>query len=206
MTPFARHALSLTAIALASLSLTACGKKEAPPTAGNEVIITIGHAAPLTGPQAHLGKDNENGVRLAIDELNANPPVIGGKPVKFELLSEDDQADPRIATTVAQKFVDEKVHAIIGHLKAVIPYRHSDVVTWSATMHNCIQTYAKDMKAGRMFLVAFVDKDNEKKMIYNLSIEGNKVRELKADHNSEPKAADKQMIYAYLREHKLIVG
>ena len=99
MTPFARHALSLTAIALASLSLTACGKKEAPPTAGNEVIITIGHAAPLTGPQAHLGKDNENGAVMAIDELNSRGMSIDGKKVKFVLVSEDDQADPKSAAS-----------------------------------------------------------------------------------------------------------
>jgi branched-chain amino acid transport system substrate-binding protein len=78
----------------------------------------IGHAAPLTGPQAHLGKDNENGVRLAIDELNTQGLTIGGQKVKFELESEDDQADPRIATTVAQKFVDDKVNGVIGHLNS----------------------------------------------------------------------------------------
>ena len=110
---YTRHVFCL----MAALGLAACdeGSKTA---ASAELIVKVGHAAPMTGPQAHLGKDNENGVRLAIDELNANPPVIGGKPVKFELLSEDDQADPRIATTVAQKFVDEKVHAIIGHLNS----------------------------------------------------------------------------------------
>jgi branched-chain amino acid transport system substrate-binding protein len=80
--------------------------------------VTIAHAAPLTGPQAHLGKDNENGVRLAIDELNANPLVVQGKPVVFALDSQDDQADPRVATTIAQRFVDEQAVAVIGHLNS----------------------------------------------------------------------------------------
>lgn len=111
---YTRHLIGL----LAALTLAACGDDSAKSNTSAELIVKVGHAAPMTGPQAHLGKDNENGVRLAIDELNANPPVIGGKPVKFELLSEDDQADPRIATTVAQKFIDEKVHAIIGHLNS----------------------------------------------------------------------------------------
>ena len=71
------------------------------------LVVKIGHASPLTGPQAHLGKDNENGVRMAIEELNAKGVSIAGQKVQFELLSEDDQADPRIATTVAQKFVDD---------------------------------------------------------------------------------------------------
>lgn len=111
---YVRHVFRLMAV----LGLAACSDEGSKTAASAELIVKVGHAAPMTGPQAHLGKDNENGVRLAIDELNANPPVIGGKPVKFELLSEDDQADPRIATTVAQKFVDEKVHAIIGHLNS----------------------------------------------------------------------------------------
>lgn len=105
--------------------LAACGQKAEQTQSGtsgaigaNEVVVHIGHAAPLTGSQAHLGKDNENGVRLAIDELNAGNFQIGGKKARFELLSEDDQAQGRIATTVAQKFVDEKVNGIIGHLNS----------------------------------------------------------------------------------------
>lgn len=118
MTFASRHALSLTAIALATLGLVACGKKDAAPAAGNEIIINIGHAAPLTGPQAHLGKDNENGAVMAIDELNSRGLTIGGSKVKFVLISEDDQADPKTGTTVAQKFVDQKVNGVIGHLNS----------------------------------------------------------------------------------------
>lgn len=102
----------------AAIALTACGDGKSTADNAANWTVKIGHAAPLTGPQAHLGKDNENGVRLAIDELNAAPPTIAGKPVKFELISEDDQADPRQATTVAQKFVDDKVTAVIGHMNS----------------------------------------------------------------------------------------
>lgn len=119
----------LSLIASAVLALAACGQKpadsaqpaaEAKPAeaTSNEVVVKIGHAAPLTGNIAHLGKDNENGARLAIDEANAAGVEIGGKKVKFELLSEDDQADPKTATTVAQRFVDAKVAAVIGHLNS----------------------------------------------------------------------------------------
>src|SRR5512145_2634601 len=97
--------------ALAVLGLAGCGKKE-------EGAIKVGHAGPLTGSIAHLGKDNENGVRLALDEANAAGIEIGGKKVKFELLSEDDQADPKQGTIVAQKLVDAKVVGIIGHLNS----------------------------------------------------------------------------------------
>jgi len=81
-------------------------------------VIRIGQVSPLTGPQAHLGKDNDNGARLAIDEMNAKGLTIGGVKVKFELVSEDDQADPKTGTIVAQKLVDAKVAGVIGHLNS----------------------------------------------------------------------------------------
>jgi branched-chain amino acid transport system substrate-binding protein len=83
-----------------------------------EQVIKIGHVAPMSGAIAHLGKDNENGARMAIDELNAKGVTIGGKKVKFELLSEDDAADPKQATAAAQKLVDAKVNGVIGHLNS----------------------------------------------------------------------------------------
>lgn len=83
-----------------------------------EQIVKIGHVAPVSGPIAHLGKDNENGAKMAIDELNAKGVTIGGKKVKFELLLEDDAADPKQGTAVAQKLVDAKVNGVIGHLNS----------------------------------------------------------------------------------------
>jgi len=81
-------------------------------------VVKIGHVAPTSGAIAHLGKDNENGARLAIDELNAKGVKIGGKAVKLELLSEDDAADPKQGTAAAQKLVDSKVNGVIGHLNS----------------------------------------------------------------------------------------
>ncbi|RZI39964.1 branched-chain amino acid ABC transporter substrate-binding protein [Herbaspirillum sp. HC18] len=81
-----------------------------------EQIVKIGHVGPISGPIAHIGKDNENGARMAIDELNAKGVTIGGKKVKFELLAEDDAADPKQGTAAAQKLVDAKVNGIIGHV------------------------------------------------------------------------------------------
>lgn len=96
-------------------ALVGCGKKEG--EAGVEVV-RIGSVAPLTGPQAHLGKDNENGVRLAVEEINAQGLVLGGRPVRLELIGEDDAADPKTATIVAQKLADMGVNAVIGHLNS----------------------------------------------------------------------------------------
>lgn len=83
-------------------------------TAG-EVLLKIGLAAPMTGPISHLGKDIQSGARLALDRINAQQPVIGGEKVRFEMVVEDDQSDPRVATQVANRLVDQKVVAVIGH-------------------------------------------------------------------------------------------
>jgi branched-chain amino acid transport system substrate-binding protein len=83
-----------------------------------QTVIKIGHVGPLTGNLAHLGKDNENGARLAIEDLNEKKIKIGGQEVKFELLPEDDGADPKQGTAVAQKLVDAKVAGVIGHLNS----------------------------------------------------------------------------------------
>jgi branched-chain amino acid transport system substrate-binding protein len=79
------------------------------------LVVRIGLADALTGPLANFGKDDENGARMAIDELNKRGVTIGGKKARFELMAEDDASEPRIATAVAQKFVDARVNAVIGH-------------------------------------------------------------------------------------------
>ncbi|WP_404615758.1 branched-chain amino acid ABC transporter substrate-binding protein [Caballeronia udeis] len=80
-----------------------------------ETVVQIGLAAPMTGPYAGYGKDCANSAKLAIDEANAKKLSINGKPIKLELVSADDQGDPRIAVQVAQQFVDDHVVAVIGH-------------------------------------------------------------------------------------------
>lgn len=109
------------AIALAVL-VAGCGDKAQTETTDTKTLL-IGQASPLTGPQAHLGKDNENGVRLALEEINAAGLTLNGEKVVLALRSEDDAADPKTATTVAQKLADEGVAGVIGHLNsgATIP-------------------------------------------------------------------------------------
>lgn len=83
-----------------------------------DLVVRIGHVSPLSGPSAHMGKDTEEGARMAVDELNAKGVTIGGKKAKFELLAEDDAGEPKQATTVAQKLVDAKVNGVIGHMNS----------------------------------------------------------------------------------------
>ncbi len=110
--------------AVAALAVGGCGKKEEPkpaaqaPAAPAMLVVKLGHSAPLTGPQAHIGKDNENGARMAVEDTNAAGIKIGDRTLKIELLGEDDQADPKQGILVAQKLVDAKVNAVIGHLNS----------------------------------------------------------------------------------------
>ncbi|MFM0096110.1 branched-chain amino acid ABC transporter substrate-binding protein [Paraburkholderia nemoris] len=86
--------------------------------AAEPTVILIGHAAPLTGQLAHMGKDSENAARLAIDEINNQHPVIDGKAVRLQLDAQDDAADPRTGTQVAQKLVDDGVVAVVGDINS----------------------------------------------------------------------------------------
>ena len=128
--------LKWTAVALAALSVVACGKKEeaaapaaapaptaaapapAAPPAADTLVVKIGHVGPTSGAIAHLGKDNELGAKMAIEDLNAKQIKIGDKVAKFELVAEDDAGDPKQGTAVAQKLVDEKVNGVVGHLNS----------------------------------------------------------------------------------------
>jgi branched-chain amino acid transport system substrate-binding protein len=83
-----------------------------------EAVVKIGHVAPVSGAQAHYGRDNENGARLAIEDLNTQGVKIGGKKIKFELVAEDDAADPKQGTAAAQKLCDAKVNGVVGHLNS----------------------------------------------------------------------------------------
>lgn len=88
-----------------------------------DTVVKIGFAGPLTGPLAHIGKDEEYGTKLALEDINAKGLTLAGQKVRFELMSEDDQADPRQATVVAQRLVDAKVAGVVGHVTsgAAIP-------------------------------------------------------------------------------------
>src|SRR5258706_2665892 len=120
------------AVALA-LGVAACGPKEEEkkrtpaPGAPAGVTVKIAHAGPLTGWIAHLGKDDENGVALAVSQANDKKITIDGKPVTFQMMSEDDQADPKVGTTVAQKLVDSKVAEVIGHLNSGVTIPASEI-------------------------------------------------------------------------------
>jgi branched-chain amino acid transport system substrate-binding protein len=91
------------------------------------LTVKIGHVAPLTGPIAHLGKDNENGARLAVEDANAQKITIDGKLIQFELLGEDDQANSRTGALVARKLVNAHVAGVVGHLNSGVSISASSI-------------------------------------------------------------------------------
>ncbi len=116
-----------TACALAASALLASAAAQAQDTQ----VVKIAHAGPTSGGIAHIGKDTENGVRMAIDELNAQNLTIGAKKIKFEIAAEDDAGDPKQATAVAQKLCDMKVAGVVGHLQS------GTTIPASSIYHSC---------------------------------------------------------------------
>ncbi|WP_010089758.1 branched-chain amino acid ABC transporter substrate-binding protein [Burkholderia ubonensis] len=134
MTRHHKHALAAAAAMTCALSAHA------------DEIVRIGHVAPLTGAIAHLGKDSENGARLAVEEINAKGLVIDGRKVTLQLDPQDDAGDPRTATQVAQRLVDDKVAGVVGHhnsgtsIPASRVYRDGGIVQISQAATNPMYT------------------------------------------------------------------
>ena len=92
--------------------------------------LKLGLLGPLSGPNAFAGKDNENGARLAVEELNAAGVKVAGTPLRFDLHSEDDQGDPRAGMQAAQKLVDGGVRFVLG------PYNSGVAIPASRVFNN----------------------------------------------------------------------
>jgi branched-chain amino acid transport system substrate-binding protein len=165
----------IAAAVAAALVSVSCGQQ-----GGGGAEVKIGHAGPLTGGIAHLGKDNENGARLAIDEANEAKITIDGKQVKFALVAEDDQADPKVGTTVAQKMVDAKVVGVVGHLNSGVTIPASSIynqatipmITGSATnpklteqgYKNVFRVVARDDQQGPA-VASYLATNNKPKLV-----------------------------------------
>ena len=97
--------LGLVVLAVAIVfGLAACEKK------GD--VIKIGIAGPITGPYAKFGEQLVKGAEAAAEKINSEGGINGKQIV---VVQGDDQCDPKQARAVANTFVDEKVHAVIGH-------------------------------------------------------------------------------------------
>lgn len=129
------------------VSVAVCAIAVAPVSAEPQ-RVRIGFASPLTGPQAHYGVDNLRGARMAVDELNARPARMGGTTVHFELLAEDDQADPRTGTLVAQRLVDAGIRGMVGHFNSGVTIPASRIYRDAGIPQLSVSTNVKYTRQG----------------------------------------------------------
>jgi branched-chain amino acid transport system substrate-binding protein len=126
-----------------------------------EQVVTVGQTGPLSGPNAFAGKDNENGTRLAIEELNAKKISVAGKTLKFDLQSEDDQCDPKAGVAVAQKLVDSGVKYVMGPYCSGVAIPASRVYSEGGTMVSTVGTNPKVTEGGYKNLFRIIAGDNQ---------------------------------------------
>ena len=126
-----------------------------------EQVIKIGHTGPLSGPNAYAGKDNENGVRLATEELNAKKIVVGGKTLKFEVVSEDDQCDPKQGVSVAQKLVDSNIKYVMGPYCSGVAIPASRIYDGGDVVLSTVGTNPKVTQGGYKNLFRINASDNQ---------------------------------------------
>ena len=127
----------------------------------DDQLVKIGLTGPLSGSNAFAGKDNENGVRLALEELNRKKIVIAGKTLKFELQSEDDQCDPKAGVNVAQKLVDAGVKFVLGPYCSGVAIPASRVYNEGGTMMSTVGTNPKVTQGGYKNLYRIVAGDSQ---------------------------------------------
>lgn len=150
------HPIRSTSPLLAALALTLAGHASA-----QEQVVKIGQTGPLSGPNAFAGKDNENGVRLAIEELNARKLQVAGKTLKFELQSEDDQCDPKSGVSVAQKLVDGGVKFVMGPYCSGVAIPASRVYDEGGALVSTVGTNPKVTEGGYKNLFRIIAGDNQ---------------------------------------------
>lgn len=76
-------------------------------------VVKLGYTGPLSGGAALYGKNVLSGVQMAVDEINATNPEVGGKKVKFEVVALDDKYAPAEAAINARRLVQQhKVPAV----------------------------------------------------------------------------------------------
>jgi ABC-type branched-subunit amino acid transport system substrate-binding protein len=143
------------------IPLTLASMLLAAPAFAEDQVVKIGLSGPLSGANAFAGKDNENGVRLAIEELNSKKLLVAGKPVRFELMSEDDQGDPKAGVAVAQKFVDAGVKFVLGPYNSGVAIPASRVYNDAGVVMSTVGTNPKITQSGYRAVFRIVASDTQ---------------------------------------------
>ena len=86
--------------------------------------LKMGVAGPMTGTDAAFGAQLKNGVEQAVADINAAGGINGQQ---IELFVGDDAADPRQGVSVANNFLGEGIHFVVGHFNSGVTMPASEV-------------------------------------------------------------------------------
>lgn len=150
--PSNKNVMTVAAAALLLVSQSAWAQEQ---------VVKIGITGPLSGANAFAGKDNENGVRLAVEELNAKKMTIGGKTIRFEIQSEDDQGDPKAGVIVAQKLSDAGVRFVLGPYNSGVAIPASRIYNDGGIVMSTVGTNPKVTQGGYKNVFRMVASDNQ---------------------------------------------
>lgn len=109
-----KKTVAMTMATMMAMSMVACGNGNTTGKNGDEKVLRIGCMGPLTGAAASYGISVKNGATIAVNEINEKGFEGEKLDVKLELKSEDDQADPQIATNAYSKLISDNIHVLLG--------------------------------------------------------------------------------------------
>src|ERR1700684_1977203 len=126
--------------------------------------IKMGVAGPITGPNAAFGAQLAQGTSQAVEDINKAGGILGQQ---ITLEQGDDVSDPKQGVSVANKFVGDGVHFIVGHFNSGVTIPASEVyvdnnvlmITPSATnpkvtdrgLWDVFRTCGRDDQQGRLW-------------------------------------------------------
>ncbi|MBL7989371.1 MAG: ABC transporter substrate-binding protein [Chlorobi bacterium] len=155
--------LLTTAAAIAVFTLAGCSKTDSgDKPAGEAATIKIGQIASMTGKEATFGQQVDDGIKLAIEEINKAGGLLGKK---VELITEDTQSQTPPTKTAMEKLVSkDQVVAVIGEVAssrsmAAAPIAERGKVTLlSPASTNSNVTLDKDGKTlNYVYRICFID-------------------------------------------------
>jgi branched-chain amino acid transport system substrate-binding protein len=94
------------------IALLLAGALCALPAASQETV-PIGYSGPLSGGAAQYGKNVLDGMKMAVDEINAAGLTVGGRKVQLEVVALDDKYSPSETAINEQRLVQENKAAIV---------------------------------------------------------------------------------------------
>ena len=101
-------------VLVTTIFFTGCKPSAGSSGAAGSDVIKVGEYASLTGSEATFGQSSHTGTQLAVDEINANGGLLGKR---FQLLTEDDQSQAGMPSTVVRKLISsDGVAAVLGEV------------------------------------------------------------------------------------------